>query len=117
MCVRGVGVRVQLYRNVLHLPAKQQYRIWIVLKSGPLLKGRVFIYAEDLSLRIALHRTIKSIFGDCAIVFSSSTKNGTQKSPKSTATGKKSKGFTDEERVAIRERRRACSIERLGGRV
>jgi uncharacterized protein YdhG (YjbR/CyaY superfamily) len=32
-------------------------------------------------------------------------KNGTQKSPKSTtATGKKSKGFTDEERAAMRER-------------
>jgi uncharacterized protein YdhG (YjbR/CyaY superfamily) len=32
-------------------------------------------------------------------------KNGTQQSPKSTtATGKKSKGFTDEERVAMRER-------------
>jgi uncharacterized protein YdhG (YjbR/CyaY superfamily) len=32
-------------------------------------------------------------------------KNGTQNSPKSTtATGKKSKGFTDEERVAMRER-------------
>jgi uncharacterized protein YdhG (YjbR/CyaY superfamily) len=32
-------------------------------------------------------------------------KNGTQQSPKSTtATGKKPKGFTDEERVAMRER-------------
>jgi hypothetical protein len=32
-------------------------------------------------------------------------KRGTQKSPKSTtATGKKSKGFTDDERVAMRER-------------
>jgi hypothetical protein len=39
-------------------------------------------------------------------------KNGTQNSPKSTtATGKKSKGFTDEERVAMRERLQELNAE------
>src|SRR5262245_16613785 len=44
-------------------------------------------------------------------------KNGTQKSPKSTtATGKKSKGFTDEERVAMRERLQEDADARRGRR-
>ena len=44
-------------------------------------------------------------------------KNGTQKSPKSTtATGKKSKGFTDEERVAMRERLQELKADARRGR-
>jgi hypothetical protein len=44
-------------------------------------------------------------------------KKGTQKSPKSTtaATGKKSKGFTDEERVAMRERAQELKAEARHG--
>src|ERR1700737_591830 len=44
-------------------------------------------------------------------------KNGTQKSRKSTnATGKKSKGFTDEERAAMRERLQELKAEARRGR-
>jgi orotate phosphoribosyltransferase len=44
-------------------------------------------------------------------------KNGTQKSPKSTtATGKKSKGFMDEERVAMRERLQELKADARRGR-
>ena len=44
-------------------------------------------------------------------------KNRTQKSPKSTtATGKKSKGFTDEERVAMRERLQELKADARRGR-
>ena len=44
-------------------------------------------------------------------------KKGTQKSPKSTtATGKKSKGFTDEERVAMRERLQELKADARRGR-
>ena len=44
-------------------------------------------------------------------------KKGTQKSPKSTtATGKKPKGFTDEERVAMRERLQELKAEARRGR-
>ena len=44
-------------------------------------------------------------------------KKGTQKSPKSTtATGKKPKGFTDEERVAMRERLQELKADARPGR-
>jgi uncharacterized protein YdhG (YjbR/CyaY superfamily) len=44
-------------------------------------------------------------------------KKGTQKSPKSTtATGKKPRGFTDEERVAMRERLQELKAEARRGR-
>ena len=44
-------------------------------------------------------------------------KKGTQKSPKSTtATGKKPEGFTDEERVAMRERLQELTAEARRGR-
>lgn len=44
-------------------------------------------------------------------------KKGTQKSPKSTtATGKKPKGFTDEERIAMRERIQELKAEARRGR-
>ena len=44
-------------------------------------------------------------------------KKGTQKSPKSTtATGKKPKGFTDEERVAMRERLQELKADTRRGR-
>ena len=44
-------------------------------------------------------------------------KKGTQKSPNSTtATGKKSKGFTDEERVAMRERLQELNADARRGR-
>jgi len=44
-------------------------------------------------------------------------KNSTQKSPKSaTATGKKSKGFTDEERAAMREYLQERNADSRGGR-
>jgi uncharacterized protein YdhG (YjbR/CyaY superfamily) len=44
-------------------------------------------------------------------------KKGTQKSPKSTtATGKKPKGFTDEERVAMRERLQELNADAPRGR-
>jgi len=46
-----------------------------------------------------------------------SAKNGTQKSPRSTtATGKKSSGFTDEEKAAMRERLQELKAEARGGR-
>ena len=46
-----------------------------------------------------------------------SAKNGTQKSPRSTtATGKKSSGFTDEERAAMRERLQELKAESRRGR-
>jgi uncharacterized protein YdhG (YjbR/CyaY superfamily) len=44
-------------------------------------------------------------------------KKGTQKSPNSTtATGKKSNGFTDEERVAMRERLQELNVDARRGR-
>ena len=44
-------------------------------------------------------------------------KNSTQKSPKSaTATGEKSKGFTDEERAAMREYLQERNADSRGGR-
>jgi len=43
-------------------------------------------------------------------------KKGTQKSAKSTASGKKSKGFTDEERAAMKERARELKAEARANR-
>ena len=44
-------------------------------------------------------------------------KKGTQKFPNNTtATGKKSKGFTDEERVAMRERLQELNVDARRGR-
>ena len=45
---------------------------------------------------------------------SMSPKKGTQESAKSSASGKKSKGFTDEERAAMKERIQELNADKAG---